>query len=93
MNRSFGTSSLPRAVQYAPRRKSALAYLGGTGNGADVLAGVLAALQLPGLLPIRSLAQPRVGIAVGGEERDGLVGQQPLQRVADGDVRAGPPTG
>ena len=58
MNRSFGTSSLPRACQYEFFRKSADVYFGGTGIGPDLLARVLAALQRPGLLPRLPLAQP-----------------------------------
>ena len=92
MNRSLGTSSLPRAGQYAGLRKSAGVYFGGTGMVGQPLAGVLAALQRPGAFPLLPLAQPRVLVPAGRKERNGLVGHELGQRLGHRDVGSARPT-
>src|SRR5207247_8494209 len=50
--------------------------LGRYGDAADVLAGVLAPLERPDLLPRRALGQARFGVPERGQEGHGLLVQQ-----------------
>ena len=80
MNRSFGTSSFPRACQYEAFLKSAELYFGGTVIG-PLFPGILKPLQrqVSPTPPAPAAPNPYTGTP---QEWHRLIGQQPHQRNA-----------
>ena len=72
MNRSFGTSSLPRLDQYEALRKSADVYLGGTGMFSWSPFASSSRCRSQVSLPLGALAQPGVLVAKRGQVRNML---------------------